>query len=100
MLAAIPAAVRFVSYEPALLSLDVSQEGLVGYPDWLICGGESGPNARPMNIEWFRSALRQCRQYGIAPFVKQMGSRAGLKDSKGSDPSEWPEDLRVQEWPS
>ena len=46
ILASVPAAVRFVSYEPAIGPLRLREEGL--QPDWLICGGESGGGARPM----------------------------------------------------
>jgi len=99
------------------LNRDV-QDGL----DWVIVGGESGPGARPFDVAWARSAIRQCREAGVACFVKQIGrnprctheERGGsevgpggalvpvllVKDGKGGDPSEWPEDLRVREFPS
>ncbi len=79
--------------------------------DWVIIGGESGPNARPCNIEWIRSIVRLCRAAGVLCFVKQLGSQpiepdgagfvrhAMLRDTKGGDPSEWPEDLRIREIP-
>jgi protein gp37 len=98
--------------------------------DWLIVGGESGPGARPMDLEWARSIVQQCKAAGVACFVKQLGScitglnldgppysspprregvlvhwtckddnTFGLGDRKGGDPAEWPEDLRVREWP-
>lgn len=122
-----PAALRFVSYEPAL--------GVVNFSKWLrmkghtrelcpmcgidlvICGGESGPHARPCEIAWLRSSIAQCRATNTAIFVKQVGAspvwgdetsslgralREGgyqLKDRAGADPSEWPEDLRVREFP-
>jgi protein gp37 len=41
----------------------------------IIAGGESGPNARPCNVEWIRDIVRQCRAAGVACFVKQLGSR-------------------------
>lgn len=81
--------------------------------DWVIVGGESGPGARPMDLAWARSTVKQCRAAGVAVFVKQLGARpdgAGfsvaarytgrLRDRKGGDPSEWPDDLRVREWPA
>lgn len=94
--------------------------------DQIIVGGESSQGkhrARPFDIEWARSTVRQCRAAGVAPFVKQLGSLvhtsgcgpvwqprfedtgkgyflAHLKDRAGADPAEWPEDLRVQEWPA
>ena len=84
--------------------------------DQIIVGGESsqgGKQARPFNIEWARSTVRQCREAGVACFVKQLGSQPlgdysafekgiypiTLKDRAGADPAEWPSDLRVQEFP-
>lgn len=105
--------------------------------EWIIVGGESaqpGHPARPFDIQWARDTVRQCRQAGVAVFVKQIGSRplgwcvvaddhasptcdnyesteqgqpcwsygsrcVYLKDRAGADPAEWPEDLRVREFP-
>lgn len=86
-LLAIPAAVRFVSYEPALGPVDFQyQRGwlepfqetdamLNRTPriDWLIAGGESGPNARPMHPDWARSLRDQCQAAGVPFFFKQWG---------------------------
>lgn len=76
---------------------------------WVIVGGESGPNARPCCQTWIRELVRQCSDAGVSCFVKQFGSNAEegygvnrklrLKDFKGGDPDEWPEDLRVREFP-
>jgi protein gp37 len=124
----IPAKVRFVSYEPALEAVDFHlwksgiqhRDDFTGNPSdptwmdqvtWVIVGGESGPQARPFNIEWARSTIAQCKEAGVACFVKQMGNdiRYGpnntvppekFHDNKGGDMDEWPEDLRVREWPS
>lgn len=126
-----PAAVRFVSYEPALGPVDfgmylsrTNMPGLNLMPgfrdplpgiDWLIIGGESGPRARPFDIDWARSAIAQCKAGGVACFVKQLGSypvldprydrslpgwTRKLQDRKGGDMAEWPEDLRVREFPA
>ena len=150
----VPAAVRFVSYEPAIELVDFrpfmlprpcphaqasaasGETFMCSCPrrpllDWVIVGGESGPGARPFDVAWARETVSTCRAAGVARFVKQMGSRpydsnvnasdwpddarfvglpegvpitvasAGVKlqHSKGEDPAEWPEDLRVQEWP-
>lgn len=111
-LLATPAAVRFVSYEPALGPVDWSK-----YPgiDWIIVGGESvqGAKARAFNIQWARSTIQQSHAIGAAPFVKQLGSHIydmptealsvgvpRLKDRAGADHTEWPHDLRVQEFPT
>ena len=78
--------------------------------DWVIVGGESGAGARPINIEWASSLIAQCRSAGVACFVKQLGGRPywqedataslPLKNKKGGDWSEWPEALRVREFPT
>lgn len=96
--------------------------------DWVVVGGESGPGARPCDLSWLRETVRQCREAGVPIFVKQLGAypfkfsgdweewlravppeyRDGtthsfaenlLKDIKGGDLAEWPEDLRVREFP-
>lgn len=67
-LAAIPAVVRFVSYEPAIgpiPSIDLTDI------DWLIVGGESGPGFRTFNPQWARDAEMMCRKHGTAFFFKQ-----------------------------
>ncbi len=61
-------AVRFVSYEPALGPLD--QLNLNGL-DWIIYGGESGPNYRPENKQWARDIKARCEIAGVAFFHKQ-----------------------------
>lgn len=70
---------------------------------WAIIGGESGPRARPCDLGWIREIVAQCRTAGVAPFVKQLGSvwakTNGAKHSHGGEISEWPEDLRVREFP-
>jgi len=109
----VPAAIRFVSFEPLLE--DLGEVDLAGI-DWAIVGGESGPGARPCDLAWIRSVVAQCRAAGVPVFVKQLGAwpcgkqaymdldpaRGGryvLRDRKGGDMSEWPEDLRVREFP-
>jgi protein gp37 len=121
-----PASVRFVSYEPALGPIDFGPwvnplasvrtlEPGVRWLDWVIVGGESGPGARSFDVEWARSAVRQCREARTACFVKQLGAKP-ITDhrtrpegephywtynlgAKASDPSMWPEDLRIREFP-
>jgi len=97
-LLATPVAIRFVSYEPALGPVDwTAWPGI----DWIIVGGEStqGGQARPFDIEWAYNTVTQAVDIGAAPFVKQLGSRQGLKDRAGADPAEWPIDLRIQSFP-
>lgn len=69
-LRAVPATIRFLSCEPLIGPLDdLSLEGI----HWVIVGGESGPGARPMRIEWIRSIFRQCRKSKVPFFFKQWG---------------------------
>ena len=65
---------KFISYEPAIGPLDIRTH--VDYPDWLICGGESGKGYRNMPEEWADSARFDCGVVGVPFFMKQM---AGLK---------------------
>ena len=74
-----PAAVRFVSYEPALEKIDILADRISptmrseNKIDWVICGGESGPGARPMHPDWARSIRDQCQAAGVPFFFKQWG---------------------------
>ena len=68
-----PAAKRFVSYEPALGPVDLSKWLRYNPISWLICGGESGPGARPMHPDWPRSIRDQCVAAGVPFFFKQWG---------------------------
>lgn len=133
----------FLSGEPLLGDIDMIEAGAIerdsaggesgaqgvcfsrGVIDWVIVGGESGPNARPCNLSHVLSVVSQCKAAGVPVFVKQLGAivRAGaitgsdlgwrliddrlgvgfcdwkLRHHKGADPSEWPESLRVQQFP-
>lgn len=120
----IPAAVRFVSVEPMLGPVDLISNDYLGgcincevcldnpetfinraqdrKIDWVICGGETGPGARPMHPDWVRSLVLQCKNAGVPIFVKQMGSvwaKAHSSDRASNRPEEWPEDLRIRELP-
>jgi protein gp37 len=109
-----PAAVRFLSVEPQLEDIDIQTHLMgqtsCGRPNWVICGGESGPGARPFNLAWAESLQAQCKSAGVPFFMKQMGAfpvrekpeRITWKwdDRKGGDPSEWPAHLRVREFPA
>jgi protein gp37 len=134
-LLAIPAAVRFLSVERMLEAIDLQSAAFNGADSikslegihWVIFGGESGPGARPCNVDWIREGIKQCRQAGVPVFVKQVGANVRgpehempgdwpsakfgnfgtgetraikLKDPKGGDMAEWPEDLRVREFPA
>jgi len=120
---ATPAARRMLSLEPLLEAVDVSRY-LVGWhgqaahhpgctgdvcdprcpieeqvqdptPDWLIIGPETGPGRRPCDPAWIQAVVEQCRDAGIAVFVKAF-PMPGNRISK--DPAEWPQ-WAVREWP-
>jgi protein gp37 len=67
----VPAWIKFISYEPALGPLRLPKHNFL--PVWLISGGESGPGARPLDPQWVRDVIADCRRSGIAPFHKQWG---------------------------
>jgi protein gp37 len=69
-LATVPAAVRFLSCEPLIGPLDDLPLTAI---HWVIVGGESGPQARPMDAEWVESIYAQCRQANVRFFFKQWG---------------------------
>ncbi len=79
----IPAAVRFVSFEPLIEDLgDLDLTGI----HWAIVGGESGRKRRPMDLTWMERIVRQCDEQGVAVFVKQdSGPRSGLQGSIPDD---------------
>lgn len=96
---------NFVSYEPAIGPLDLrlgvyeslgklcgtSTEGI----DWLICGAESGPGARPMHPQWARHVRDQCTAAGIPFFLKQMmvnGKLVKLPELDGQVWAQFPEE--------
>lgn len=86
----IPARVKFLSCEP--LIADLGELNLSGI-DWVIVGGESGPNARPMEPEWVDSIHKQCQAQGVAFFFKQLGGTAKDKGGclfHGEVVKEWP----------
>jgi protein gp37 len=69
-LRAVPAAVRFLSCEPLIGSLAGMDLHEI---HWVIVGGESGPGARPMNVEWVREIFRACKTQKTPFFFKQWG---------------------------
>jgi len=71
-----PAAIRFLSCEPLLGQLDARRSLYSGQIHWVIVGGESGRNARPMHPDWARDLRDQCSAAGVAFFFKQWGEWA------------------------
>lgn len=80
---------------------------------WVIVGGESGGNARELDIQWVDSIIQQCRAAGVPVFTKQLGAKPvgpdgpfrivgqdGKLDRKGKTIEAWPARLRVREFPS
>lgn len=101
-LLAVPARVRFLSIEPMLGPVDLTNvappfvEGREWHGidvltphnrslrpclDWIIAGGESGPQARPAHPDWFRSLRDQCAAAGVAFMLKQWGEWAPVATS-------------------
>lgn len=73
----VPAAKRFLSLEPLLESINLTRT--VGFPpsvSWIIAGGESGPDARPMHPNWVTFIRDQCVAAGVPFFFKQWGEWA------------------------
>lgn len=149
----IPARVRFLSCEPLLGPLHIDEMPIQGIGeallrplegdvfgdwysapawtqeklDWLIVGGESGPNARECSIDWIQSIVQQCESADVPVFVKQLGAlsttcnanlyefpdsaklvehgegfaagRLVTKNKKGGDLLEWPDELQIREVP-
>jgi protein gp37 len=82
----VPAAIRFVSAEPLLGPLGtVNLSGV----DWLIAGGESGANARPVNVAWLRQLRDQCVAERVAFFFKQWGGRTPKAGGRTLDGNTW-----------
>lgn len=116
-----PAAVRFISAEPLLGPVDLElylpyhnhplkdewhrngyhirrlNIGITeGTLDWIICGGETGPNARPMHPDWVRSLRDQCKAAGMPFWFKSWGEWSHLSQEREKG---WPLARQVHEWP-
>jgi len=84
----IPASIRFLSCEPLLG--DLSELNLDGI-DWVIAGGESGMNARPMTLEWARAIRDNCLNNEVPFFFKQWGGRTPKAEGRQLDGQYWDE---------
>jgi protein gp37 len=123
VLLGIPAAKRFLSCEPLLEQVGLSEwldSANNTKLDWVICGGESGSNSRKLDINWLRSLVAQCQLANVPVFVKQLGSyciepnpenreafrfyadswQIKLKNKKGGDIDEFPLELKVRQFPA
>lgn len=104
-----PAALRWLSIEPLLGPIDMSaymgvtpnitgeREIRFSFVDWVVVGGESGPDARPMHPDWVRAIRDQCAAANVPFFVKQ-GSQANWPNFKKFDG--FPEDLQIRQFPN
>jgi protein gp37 len=82
--------VRFLSIEPLIGA--VGPVDLMGI-DWVIAGGESGPGARPIHLEWAREIRDQCIEQKVPFFFKQWGGirpKSGGRELDGREWSEFP----------
>lgn len=88
----LPAAVRFLSCEPLLGPLSLDLDGI----HWVIAGGESGPEHRPMRREWAESIRDQCQRVSVPFFFKQWGGwtpKAGGRKLGGRTWNDYPIDI-------
>lgn len=97
-LGAIPAALHFVSVEPMLERIDAGNafddESDAYRPiKWIICGGESGSNARPLHPAWPRALRDQCQAAGVPFFFKQWGEHLPLPGYTSSGEYLIPQDI-------
>lgn len=90
-----PAAVRWISAEPLLGPILFKRYGKP-LLDWVVCGGESGPGARPMHPDWARSLRDQCKAAGVAFFFKQWGEWIGA----GQEVERPTPDREYHRWPN
>lgn len=108
----VPAAIRWVSVEPMIGPVDfeavpvgmfgpLRPHGGAGSEtpklDWVVCAGESGTHARPMDHDWARSLRNQCREAGVPFFMKQLSRASGPGFRKFES---FPEDLQIREYPT
>jgi len=98
----IPATVHFLSCEPLLEDLgEMSLEGI----EWVIVGGETGSNARSMDVAWAEGIVEQCRKQGVHVWMKQLGKSParnselltvpGAKGTNAENINQWPDDIRA-----
>ncbi len=101
----IPAANRFLSIEPCLGNIDISNICItvgdgdvrpIADIDWVIVGAESGKNKRECKIEWIINIVQQCKEAGIPVFVKQIHLNGKLV----KDINQFPQEVRYREFPN
>lgn len=82
------ARVRFLSVEPLIGAIGPVDLTNI---DWVIVGGESGPGARPIHLEWVRDIRDQCIEQKVAFFFKQWGGTRPKSGGRELDGREWSE---------
>jgi protein gp37 len=103
----LPAPVHFVSVEPMLEPIDMTEAiygpeprgmnafgftdgfGYEAFIEWVICGAETGPSARLLDLEWARDLRDQCKSAGVPFFFKKAGNKKSI-----------PDDLMIREYPN
>jgi protein gp37 len=95
----IPVAVRFVSCEPLLGPLELDLSDI----HWVIVGGESGQNYRPMELKWVEDIRDRCQSSGVAFFFKQVGGRTPKAGGRSLNDDIWDEmpdawNQHIQKW--
>jgi protein gp37 len=102
----IPARVRWLSIEPQLERIFMG--ALMQHINWVVCGGESAQfgKCRKFDVDWARELMYDTHSWEQPFFMKQLGSRAVDRGQsiaytgKGDDPAEWPEEIRIREFPA
>lgn len=98
----------FISFEPLHEELDLPDDGVLGFFDWIIIGGESGNESgryryRPCKVEWMEQIIAAFRPHNTAVFVKQMGTYLAtemkMSDRHGGNIAEFPRTLQIREFP-
>ncbi len=109
ILSKIPSKHYFVSIEPILEKVEITNVEGINKIGWIIVGGESGNESgkyryRPAELEWFQSVIEECSKSSIKVFIKQLGTHLAknlkLNSKHGDDPKEWHYSLQVQEQPN
>jgi len=84
----VPAAVRFLSCEPLIGPLERLDLDGIG---WVIAGGESGPNHRPLDSQWVTNIRDKCVSAGVPFFFKQWGGRTPKQGGRELEGRQWSE---------
>ena len=88
--------ITWLSAEPLLGPIKLGH--MVELLDWVVIGGESGPHARPMELQWAADLILECQENGVAVFMKQLSQASDPLIYKAFDAS-WPSELLVREYP-